>query len=132
MADPVVIITEQETLVVAQQSEPVTVSEASPTVVFSAGQETLLVDDQHNSIVISDIVAVQYQARPPTDLTWTDYATLWTIPPSEVSPGIWHYLSDTWEVWRRVPAIYDAALDTFYSSFMGGVLSGELASRRGA
>jgi hypothetical protein len=84
-------------------------------------------------------VTVLGQPGPPGNdaRSWTALATRWSSPPTAVGQSIVNefagavlsYTLDGVTRFRFVPTIYDAALDRFYASFSGGVLSGLVVSR---
>jgi hypothetical protein len=75
------------------------------------------------------VQAVNKAAAP----AWIDYATNWSTPPvlvgSTPAGDVYSYTLDGVTRYRFVPAMYDPALDAFYSNFSGGVLSGMIVSR---
>ena len=70
-------------------------------------------------------------------LSWGFLVTNWTDAPAQVGaatvssqPGsVWSWRYGTTTRYRFVPTTYSAALDGFYSTYTGGVLSGLIVSR---
>jgi hypothetical protein len=71
----------------------------------------------------------------PADLLseWSILATSWTSTPTlagtTAEGSIYAYTLDGVTRYRLVPSIYNPALDAFYTTFTGGVLSGLIVSR---
>lgn len=65
--------------------------------------------------------------------SWGFYTTTWTTPPTligaTVSGSVFSYLLDSTTRYRFVPNVYNAAQDSFYSSWDGSSLSGLIVSR---
>lgn len=70
-------------------------------------------------------------------LSWDFLAANWNTPPSVAGTAtvagqtgkVYAYARSGVTRYRFVPDTYDAALDEFYSTYTGGVLSGLIASR---
>lgn len=81
--------------------------------------------------VTVDALAAYAQGTAP--VTWTALATSWTTPPTLSAPiaagAVYAYTLDATTRYRLVPSPYDAALDAFYTTFSGGILSGLIVTR---
>lgn len=81
--------------------------------------------------VTVDALAAYAQGDAP--VTWTALATSWTTPPTLaatiVAGAVYAYTLDGVTRYRLVPSPYDAALDAFYTTFAGSVLSGLITTR---
>lgn len=62
--------------------------------------------------------------------SWMDYAGWPSAPAGTTANGeVLAYTRQGATVYRLIPAPYDFALDAFYSTFSGGILSGLIVTR---
>ena len=78
----------------------------------------------------ADIKALQASGG---GLTWEHLAANWTSAPAQVGTvaagAVYAYTLGGVTRYRLVPTTYSAALDAFYTTYSGGVLSGLICSR---
>jgi hypothetical protein len=67
------------------------------------------------------------------DALWIRLASEWTVAPvfnSSIAGGdVYDYTYGSTTYYRFVPSTYNPSQDAFYDTFVGGLLSGEIANR---